>query len=76
MNIKACLEAAGSSLDKVLTRRIYIIPLQDFRKVMAVWDRSVFSFRSLVRDWISCEANSVLFIDTLKLLILFLLVLG
>ena len=32
MNIKACLEAAGSSLDKVLTRRIYIIPLRDFRK--------------------------------------------
>ncbi|KAE8337777.1 2-iminobutanoate/2-iminopropanoate deaminase [Aspergillus arachidicola] len=39
LNIKACLEAAGSSLDKVLTRRIYIIPLEDFRKVTAVWDR-------------------------------------
>ncbi|EXJ88159.1 hypothetical protein A1O1_05087 [Capronia coronata CBS 617.96] len=39
MNIKACLEAAGSSLDKVMTRRIYIIPMQDFRKSVAVWDR-------------------------------------
>lgn len=36
------MEAAGSSLDRVLTRRIYIIPLQDFRKVMEVWDRFVF----------------------------------
>jgi len=39
LNIKACVEAAGSSLDKVMTRRIYMIEMKDFRKVVAVWDR-------------------------------------
>lgn len=67
------MEAAGSSLDKVLTRRIYIIPLQYFRKVMEVWDRSVFQ-----NIW--CEMGIVADIlssaDTLSNLILFLLVLG
>ncbi|KAF7845807.1 hypothetical protein BT93_L0563 [Corymbia citriodora subsp. variegata] len=36
-NIRACLEAAGSSLDKVLQRRIYIIDMKQFRAVDAVW---------------------------------------
>ncbi|PIG69612.1 hypothetical protein AARAC_002749 [Aspergillus arachidicola] len=53
LNIKACLEAAGSSLDKVLTRRIYIIPLEDFRKVTAVWDRYSYSKSS----WGSYKRN-------------------
>ena len=37
LNIKACLEAAGSDLDKVVRRRIYIIDMKEFRKVDAVW---------------------------------------
>ncbi|KAJ9623976.1 hypothetical protein H2203_005423 [Taxawa tesnikishii (nom. ined.)] len=37
MNIKACLEAAGSSLDKVVRRRIYIIDMKQFRKVDEIW---------------------------------------
>jgi 2-iminobutanoate/2-iminopropanoate deaminase len=39
MNIKACLEAAGSSLDKVVRRRIYIIDIKEFRKVDAIWGK-------------------------------------
>ncbi|BCS19685.1 RidA family protein [Aspergillus puulaauensis] len=40
LNIKTCLEAAGSSLDNVISRRMYIIPLkEDFRKVAATWDK-------------------------------------
>lgn len=36
-NIKAVLEAAGSSLDKVLTRRIYMIDMKEFRLVDKIW---------------------------------------
>lgn len=36
-NIQACLEAAGSSLDKVVRRRIYILDMQQFREVDRVW---------------------------------------
>jgi len=36
-NIKACLEAAGSSLDKVVRRRIYIIDMKQFRQVDEIW---------------------------------------
>ncbi|KAK7187766.1 hypothetical protein DPSP01_010814 [Paraphaeosphaeria sporulosa] len=36
-NINACLEAAGSSLDKVVRRRIYMIDIKEFRKVDAIW---------------------------------------
>lgn len=39
MNIKACLEAAGSSLDKVVRRRIYIIDMKQFRKVDEIWGK-------------------------------------
>ncbi|KAK8206881.1 hypothetical protein M8818_004716 [Zalaria obscura] len=39
LNIKACLEAAGSSLDKVVRRRIYIIEMGQFRTVDEVWGR-------------------------------------
>ena len=38
-NIKACLEAAGSSLDKVVRRRIYIIDMKQFRQVDEIWGR-------------------------------------
>jgi 2-iminobutanoate/2-iminopropanoate deaminase len=38
-NIKAVLEAAGSSLDKVVRRRIYIIDMTQFRVVDEVWGR-------------------------------------
>lgn len=37
LNIQACLEAAGSNLDKVVRRRIYIIAMSEFRKVDAMW---------------------------------------
>ncbi|KAH0367400.1 hypothetical protein KCU65_g4755, partial [Aureobasidium melanogenum] len=36
-NIKACLEAANSSLDKVVRRRIYIMNMKDFREVDKIW---------------------------------------
>ncbi|KAI9714509.1 MAG: hypothetical protein M1820_000470 [Bogoriella megaspora] len=36
-NIQACLEAAGSNLDKVVRRRIYIIDMKNFREVDGVW---------------------------------------
>lgn len=36
-NIRACLEAAGSNLDKVVRRRIYIIDMREFRKVDRIW---------------------------------------
>ncbi|KAI1615671.1 Endoribonuclease L-PSP/chorismate mutase-like protein [Exophiala viscosa] len=39
LNIQACLEACGLTLDNILTRRVYIIPMQEYRDVMAVWDR-------------------------------------
>lgn len=37
LNIKACLEAAGSSLDMVVRRRIYIIDMKQFRQVDRIW---------------------------------------
>jgi 2-iminobutanoate/2-iminopropanoate deaminase len=36
-NISACLSAAGSSLEKVVRRRIYIMDIEDFREVDRVW---------------------------------------
>jgi 2-iminobutanoate/2-iminopropanoate deaminase len=36
-NIKPCIEAAGSSLDKVVSRRIYMINMSEFRIVARVW---------------------------------------
>lgn len=36
-NIKAVLEAAGSSLENVIRRRIYIINMADFREVDRIW---------------------------------------
>ncbi|KAI4728264.1 hypothetical protein E4T49_03980 [Aureobasidium sp. EXF-10728] len=36
-NIKACLEAANASLDKVVRRRIYIMDMKDFREVDRIW---------------------------------------
>ena len=39
LNIKAVLEAAGSSLDKVVRRRIYIIDMSQFRIVDDIWGR-------------------------------------
>ncbi|KAJ4359902.1 uncharacterized protein N0V89_000459 [Didymosphaeria variabile] len=36
-NIQTCLEAAGSSLDKVVRRRIYIMDMKEFRKVDKIW---------------------------------------
>lgn len=36
-NIAACLSAAGSSLDKILQRKIYIIDMKQFRAVDAIW---------------------------------------
>jgi 2-iminobutanoate/2-iminopropanoate deaminase len=36
-NIRACLEAGGSSLEKVVRRRIYIIDIKQFREVDAIW---------------------------------------
>lgn len=36
-NIQSCLEAANSSLDKIVRRRIYIIDIKQFRKVDAIW---------------------------------------
>ncbi|KAK5172672.1 uncharacterized protein LTR77_002792 [Saxophila tyrrhenica] len=41
INIRACLEAAGSSLDKVVRRRIYIIDMGEFRKVDGIWGEEV-----------------------------------
>ncbi|KAI5194876.1 hypothetical protein E4T39_08459 [Aureobasidium subglaciale] len=37
LNISACLDAANSSLDKVVRRRIYLLDIKDFRRVDAVW---------------------------------------
>lgn len=39
LNIKAVLEAAGSSLQQVVRRRIYIIDMSQFRTVDEVWGR-------------------------------------
>ena len=36
-NIRACLEAGGSSLEKVVRRRIYIIDIKQFREIDAIW---------------------------------------
>lgn len=36
-NIQSCLEAGGSSLDKVVRRRIYITDIKQFREVDAIW---------------------------------------
>lgn len=36
-NISACLSAAGSSLSKVVRRRIYIMDMKDFREVDRIW---------------------------------------
>lgn len=41
-NIKACLEAAGSSLDKIVSRRSYYMDIKkDVATVVAVWSRWV-----------------------------------
>lgn len=37
LNIKACLLAANSSLDKIVRRRIYLLKMSDFRKVDEIW---------------------------------------
>lgn len=37
LNIKAVLTAAGSGLDSVVRRRIYIINMADFREVDRIW---------------------------------------
>ncbi|THX90444.1 hypothetical protein D6D05_00477 [Aureobasidium pullulans] len=37
LNIKACLLAANSSLDKIVRRRIYLMKMSDFRKVDEIW---------------------------------------
>lgn len=39
LNIRAVLEAAGSSLDKVVRRRIFIIDMNQFRLVDEIWGR-------------------------------------
>lgn len=39
LNIKAVLDAAGLSLDAVVSRKIYIIDMKEFRKVDAAWGR-------------------------------------
>lgn len=36
-NIEACLEAAGSSLDKIISRRIYMVDMSEFRIVDRIW---------------------------------------
>lgn len=36
-NIEACLQAAGSSLDKIISRRIYMIDMNEFRIVDRIW---------------------------------------
>ncbi|GAB7333758.1 hypothetical protein MBLNU13_g05285t2 [Cladosporium sp. NU13] len=36
-NIQSCLQAANSSLDKIVRRRIYIIDIKHFREVDAIW---------------------------------------
>ncbi|KAM0706157.1 hypothetical protein Q7P35_006706 [Cladosporium inversicolor] len=36
-NIKSCLEAANSSLEKIVRRRIYMIDIKQFREVDAIW---------------------------------------
>jgi len=36
-NIQSCLQAANSSLDKIVRRRIYIIDIKQFREVDAIW---------------------------------------
>ena len=40
-NIKACLEAAGSSLDKVISRRLFMTDRSEFRTVDALWGEAV-----------------------------------
>ncbi|KAK5094862.1 hypothetical protein LTR70_003825 [Exophiala xenobiotica] len=40
-NIKACLEAAGSSLDKVTSRRLFMTDRSEFRTVDALWGEAV-----------------------------------
>jgi len=40
-NIKACLEAAGSSLDKIIGRRIYVVDMKQFGLVDGIWGRWV-----------------------------------
>ncbi|KAI0180798.1 Endoribonuclease L-PSP/chorismate mutase-like protein [Hypoxylon sp. FL1284] len=40
-NIDACLRAAGSSLDKVTRRRIFVIDMAEFREIDAEWARRV-----------------------------------
>ena len=41
-NIKACLEAAGSSLDKIVRRRMYFMDIKnDIKPVMDVWNKYV-----------------------------------
>ncbi|THW67873.1 hypothetical protein D6D19_09094 [Aureobasidium pullulans] len=37
LNIKACLLAANSSLDKIVRRRIYLMKMSDFRRVDEIW---------------------------------------
>ncbi|KAK6384799.1 hypothetical protein LTS17_002362 [Exophiala oligosperma] len=39
LNIRACLEACGLTFDNIISRRIYIIPMQDYKKVLGVWDK-------------------------------------
>lgn len=39
LNIKAVIEAAGLSLDAVVSRRIYLTDIKEFRKVDAAWAR-------------------------------------
>ena len=39
LNIQAVLEAAGSALDQVVSRKIYLLDMQEFRKMDAVWTR-------------------------------------
>lgn len=36
-NIRACLRAGGSSLEKIVRRRIYIIDIKQFREIDAIW---------------------------------------
>lgn len=41
-NIKTCLEAAGSSVEKIVRRRMYFMDIkQDLKTVMDVWDSYV-----------------------------------
>lgn len=40
-NISACLEAAGSNLDKIVSRRVYLLDMNDFRAVDRIWGELV-----------------------------------